>query len=103
MIRDGIKVVADQGAPPETNWPYLEDKFARKPGKRAYRSAKAHQAIRYQRVRQNLADIKACLADGFPFAFGFSVYDGFESDEVASSGKLNYPKPDEGMVGGHAV
>jgi C1A family cysteine protease len=47
--------------------------------------------------------MKSCLADGFPFVFGFTVYESFESDEVAETGKLNMPDPSEMEVGGHAV
>ena len=47
--------------------------------------------------------MKGCLAEGYPFVFGFTVYDAFESDEVAKSGKLNLPKKTEQCVGGHAV
>ena len=47
--------------------------------------------------------MKGCLADGFPFVFGFTVYDSFESAAVARTGVLQMPKPREGVVGGHAV
>jgi C1A family cysteine protease len=47
--------------------------------------------------------MEGCLADGFPFVFGFTVYDSFESAEVARTGGLQMPKPIEGVVGGHAV
>lgn len=47
--------------------------------------------------------MRACLADGYPFVFGFSVYESFESDEVAKSGVPSMPSPDERQVGGHAV
>ena len=47
--------------------------------------------------------MKGCLADGFPFVFGFTVYDSFESSEVANTGVLQMPGPKEGVVGGHAV
>jgi C1A family cysteine protease len=103
MIRDGIKVVAELGAPPEKSWPYVISKFARKPTLTAYRKAKAHQALTYERVFQNLQSMQSCLADGFPFVFGFSVYEGFESKEVAKTGVVNMPSADEGLLGGHAV
>ena len=103
QIRSGIKVVGDQGAPPETIWPYDIGKFTKKPSAKSYREAKKHQAITYERLCQRIDDMRGCLADGFPFAFGFSVYDGFESDEVAKTGQVLYPKPDEQMLGGHAV
>jgi C1A family cysteine protease len=47
--------------------------------------------------------MRACLAEGFPFVFGFSVYDGFESQQMAKTGVLDMPKKGEQMVGGHAV
>ena len=47
--------------------------------------------------------MKGCLAEGFPFVFGFTVYDSFESNAVDKTGKLNMPKKSEKIVGGHAV
>ena len=47
--------------------------------------------------------MKSCLASGFPFIFGFSVYESFESESVAKTGKASLPKKGEKMVGGHAV
>ena len=47
--------------------------------------------------------MKTCLADGFPFVFGFTVYDSFESAAVEKTGVLNMPKPGERQQGGHAV
>jgi hypothetical protein len=38
---------------------------------------------------------KGCLAQGYPFVFGFSVYESFESQEVAKTGKVNMPKKNE--------
>jgi C1A family cysteine protease len=43
------------------------------------------------------------LADGFPFVFGFAVYESFESSSVRRTGVLDLPKPEERMIGGHAV
>jgi C1A family cysteine protease len=47
--------------------------------------------------------MKACLASGYPFVFGFTVYKSFESDAVAHSGKVELPGHRERQVGGHAV
>ena len=103
MLRDGIKSVASNGAPAEKLWPYDIAKFARAPYARVYRAAKTHHAVKYERLCQNLPAIKSCLARGFPFVFGFTVYDGFESDEVTQTGTLNMPAATEGVMGGHAV
>src|SRR3954470_12567921 len=75
MIRDGIKSVSKQGAPHETLWPYVLAKYRTKPAAAAYRDAGKHQALLYQRVRRTLDQFKGCLAAGYPFVFGFSVYD----------------------------
>jgi C1A family cysteine protease len=103
QIRDGVKSVNQQGAPPETDWPYDITKFAEKPPQAAYDDATQHEAILYQRLTPTLGQLKGCLADGFPFVFGFVVYDSFESQEVASSGKVQMPQADEQQIGGHAV
>jgi C1A family cysteine protease len=47
--------------------------------------------------------MRACLADGYPFVFGFTVYTSFLSKAVAQSGVLNMPGPNEQVDGGHAV
>lgn len=47
--------------------------------------------------------MRACLASGFPFVFGFTVYDAFDTPAVAKSGVLNLPKAKERPLGGHAV
>ncbi len=103
MIRDGIKTVNKQGVCPENMWPYNVAMFADKPSSACYANALQHQVLSYQRVDRNLNQMKSCLADGYPFVFGFTVYESFESATVAKTGKLNMPKKGEGAVGGHAV
>lgn len=111
QLRDGIKSVANQGAPPETFWPYdvPEDdsgpgtKFLEDPPASVYDEALKHKAIQYQRLARSLAQMKACLASGYPFVFGFTVYDSFESPLVAKSGIVPMPGASESVLGGHAV
>jgi hypothetical protein len=104
QIRDGMKVVASLGAPPERLWPYDITKFTRKPPAKAYKAALKHKAIAYFRVDQTrLREMLGCLAGGFPFIFGFTVYDGFESAKVVRNGILDMPKRAERVLGGHAV
>ena len=102
MIRDGIKTLAAQGVCPEKEWPYVISTFTKKPSAKCYTDAKKHTIQTYHRIA-SLAEMRACLADGYPFVFGFSVYESFESATVAKSGVLNMPKPGERQVGGHAV
>src|SRR5436305_6823807 len=104
QIRDGVKSVNKQGAPPEDpDWPYDISKFARKPPKKTYDRASQHQAVLYQRLTPTLAQLKGCLASASPFVFGFVVYESFEGSDVASTGQASMPTAGEKQLGGHAV
>jgi C1A family cysteine protease len=59
--------------------------------------------VSYQRVLQTPTQMKGCLASGYPFVFGFSVYESFESPAVTKTGVVPLPSPGESMLGGHAV
>lgn len=100
-IRDGFKTIGKDGVCVESSWKYDIVKFAEKPPARTYKSAERHQAIEYKAVEQNLASLKGCIADGFPFVFGFSVYASFE--RVGKDGIMPYPQYAEQYLGGHAV
>lgn len=103
-IRDGIKVVATQGAPPEETWPYVVENFAQRPPAKAYRRAKENKAIAYFRLdNRNLDELLACLAAGFPFVFGFTAYENFESPRAKKEGVLDLPGKGDRVLGGHAV
>jgi len=103
QIRDGIKSVAQQGDCPETEWPYNLAKFKTKPPAACYTDALKYKVVSYQRVTQSLGQLKGCLAAGWPFVFGFTVYESFESAAVAKTGHAALPKSTESVVGGHAV
>lgn len=103
MLRDGIKSVATYGAPYEAAWPYDPHTFAVKPPPSVWTSASRDKAVKYARVMQVGTQLKGCLAAGYPFVFGFTVYDSFESDEVATTGMVPMPSGDDSVLGGHAV
>jgi C1A family cysteine protease len=103
MIRDGIKSVATQGDCPESEWPYDIAKFTTKPTPTCYKDALQYKAVQYQRLIQNLNQMKGCLASGYPFVFGFTVYESFESQQVAQTGVVPMPGPAEQVLGGHCV
>ncbi|MDJ0313638.1 C1 family peptidase [Arthrobacter sp. H35-D1] len=103
QIRDGIKTVAVLGVCDEALWPYDITKFTDKPPATCYTAAKKQRAIVYSRAGQTLSQLKGCLASGYPIVFGFSVYDSFESAEVASTGVVPMPAATESVLGGHCV
>ena len=88
-------------------WPYVIAKFREKPPAACWDDALLHQALKYERIQDaNLQAMKACLAGGHPFTFGFTVYRQFESKECAKSGLVRLPGRKEsilGAVGGHCV
>ena len=102
MLRDGIKALAAQGVCTEKKWPYVISRFAVKPSAACFTDGKAHRITSYERL-ETLQDMRACLADGYPFVFGFTVYASFESAPVARTGMVPMPQPAEQTLGGHAV
>ncbi len=102
MIRDGIKTLVKLGACPESDWPYNTNKFTQKPSAKAYKDALRYQITAYYRL-VTLDQMKHTLASGYPFVFGFSVYESFESLEVAKTGIVPMPAKGERLLGGHAV
>jgi C1A family cysteine protease len=102
-LRDGAKTLAQMGVCSESLWPFDVSQMAVKPIAAAYREALQHQTMSYWSVAQSASAIEDCLAAGFPIAFGFTVYESFESEQVAKSGILQLPTQSEGVVGGHAV
>jgi C1A family cysteine protease len=103
QIRDGMKSVNHIGACPETDWPYVITKFVQKPPTRAFKDARLGKALSYQRVVQTLDQMKGCLASGLPIVLGISVYESFESQQVAKSGIVPMPANSEKLLGGHAI
>jgi C1A family cysteine protease len=96
-------VVVREGYCPEPEWPYIEHEYAKKPPEKCYRDALKERVTQYLRLSRDLTQFLACLASGFPFVFGFSVYESFESPEVKQTGVVDMPQPLEQFVGGHAV
>src|SRR5437867_5692477 len=71
FIRDGIKSLAKQGVCPEPEWPYKVSRVRRKPSRTCYRTAKKHHILSYHRI-STLEEMRSCLAEGYPFVFGFT-------------------------------
>ncbi len=102
MLRDGIKTLVKLGACLESEWPYDVNKFTIQPTAKDYSDALNYQITSYYRL-SGLNELKHTLSQNYPFVFGFSVYESFESSEVAESGIVPLPAKDEQLVGGHAV
>jgi len=106
IIRDGLKSVGKQGVCPENEWPYDISKFSDKPTQQCYTDALKTKAASYSRVARTLNQMKGCLASGYPFVIGITVYQSFE-DSFWEPGDANIPLPpmpqDGDPLGGHAI
>jgi C1A family cysteine protease len=119
QIRDGIKTVVKVGVCPETMWAYDDTpadpdteqfapgtKAAEKPTPSCFAEAKRFEALAYLRIVQNLQQLCGCLAEGFPFVFGISVYRSFWDDKGTPRTMIPLPSRTElaaQPVGGHAI
>lgn len=101
-LRDGIRTLNHTGVCLETKWPYVVSDFKKKPTKTCYNEAKKHKIKSYQRL-ETIDDMKGCLADGYPFVFGFRIYESFMTDKVRKTGEVPMPGKAEVTDDGHAV
>jgi C1A family cysteine protease len=105
MIRDGMKSIGagDKGVGlcSEWRWPYIISRFTTKPCKKCYEVAVKDQALQYMTLEQVPSQLKACIADGYPFVFGFAVYSSFM--DIEPDGIMKMPQYNDNLEGGHAV
>ena len=106
-IKDAVYQIGSyddaHGTCTEELWPYDITKFTVKPTDECYTNAKLHHVVKAERIQQDLTDLKQSLLDGYPVIFGFQVYESFETEAVAKTGKMPMPAPGEKLLGGHGV
>jgi C1A family cysteine protease len=90
QIRDGIRVVETLGVCPEQQWPYDatkadpdDGKFPKdsravvKPPAVIYKDAYPYRTVVANSVEPRIDQLRGCLAEEYPFIFGFTVYPSF--------------------------
>lgn len=106
-VRAAVKALRLFGACPEDYWPYEQQRFDEEPPPFCYAFAQHYRTLRYYRLPERIRDLRQSLAQGIPFAFGFTCYESI--DDVWSdpqdrhAGLIPYPENNEAVVGGHAV
>lgn len=103
QIKDGMAILHDHGVCQESDWPYDVTKFKLPPPPNAYTDATKFKVNSYFAVRNNMNEVKSCLAQGYPVVIGMEVFKQFESPEAASTGIIRVPARNESPLGGHAV
>ncbi len=102
MLRTGLKSLRKTGVCLEDLWPYVIERFTERPPETCYQAALDCRVQAYQRLG-SLAEMKACLAGGLPFVYGFAVYAHVMEAATARTGRIRLPCRNERMLGGHAV
>lgn len=101
--RSLFRVLQVTGAAPESMWPFEpENRLFEEPGDEVYEAAGNHTIDTYSRLDSRL-DYLQCLASGYPFILGFTVFESLDSEPVAKSGVLPMPMKGDQELGGHAV
>jgi C1A family cysteine protease len=106
--RDGFKAARNFGVLPESDWPYTDDKsdphFSGDPREDA-KWASDHWVLddKYKAVRRSQLDFKAVLSNRQTIAFGFRVPASFESPDMARTGIMADPDPNDLTSDGHEV
>ena len=99
-IRDTVKSIA-KGVCNETTWPYNITMFQERSSWMAYGEATGNIVSKYEKLRPDVHQFRACLKDNCPFVFRFKVYERFGFTHI--SGVMPMPIPNEEVVGEHAV
>lgn len=102
MIRDAVKLLAADGICGEEDWPYLTANFAVKPPFQSYIKAREHRIQSYHAL-ETMEDMLNCIADGYGFVCGISVYSSIDDAVVVKTGKVPVPGKDDKFLGGHAI
>ena len=109
QVRDALKVLA-RGVPPEVFDPYSDANpgpFQKAPSSAAVAAATSH-AVQYLAVQSGVPGphpVRTCLAQGYPFTFGFQVPNALESEAMATGAQklLSLPKAADLSGEGHGV
>ena len=91
-LRDSLKALNRWGVCHEGLWPYKESKFADVPPPASYADAEGHKITKFERLDQDKHQLRACLKEGFPFAFACNLYWSFD---IGDDGIMPLPSYEE--------
>lgn len=101
---DAFKDGHQYGVGKESDWPYIISKFKLEPSEEYLASRANHKLLKYWHPAPGQRNFQKVLSNNQTIAFGFVVYESFESEQVAETGIMPVPDPDrERQLGGHEV
>lgn len=91
-IPSAVESLAKQGCCKEQLLPYTADKVNEKPSPKCYAQASLYRIKQAVELEANLDEMKACLAEGYPFVFGLQLFQSFSEAEL-NGGFVTTPNP----------
>lgn len=102
-ITDVLKGFLKYGLCDQSVAPYNDYSIFHSPSAKAYSYAKALKDVKYKRLPNTAYALKSALAQGLPIFAGVAVYESFQTPQTAQNGFIPMPKPNEMLLGGHAI
>ncbi|CAF1252449.1 unnamed protein product [Rotaria sp. Silwood1] len=93
-ITSGIAGLKEYGCCKEEQFPYDINKINEQPPAYCYAEAVNYRITNGMKLNVDLYEMKACLAQGYPFAFGLATFQSF-ADAETNGGIVSMPKPEE--------
>jgi hypothetical protein len=93
-MTDAIEALEEFGVCLESIWPYDISNVNARPNDQAYQQAVQHKINEAFQVNVDLNEMKSCLAQGFPIAFGLKLFSSF--DKAAQTGVVPMPNTSDG-------
>lgn len=94
-LRNSIKALNRRGVCAESDWPYDLTMSHIEPPQCCYRSAKDNNLSKYERLRQDMDQFRACLSEECPFVFGFKLFYSFNNSNNKRHGLMPMPTDEE--------
>ena len=105
-IPNAIEALAEFGCCKEELFPFDITNVNHKPPEKCYEDAKNYRIKEGMQLRGDLDEMKACLAQGYPFVFGLALFNSFIEAET-NGGRVPMPVRDDNMgkefIGDHAM
>ena len=77
----------------ESVWPFKKPQLNQRPSDEAYQQGAEHKIIDSLKLNIDLCEMKSCLARGFPFVFGITIYPSF--GQADATGVVPMPNASE--------
>ena len=94
-LRNAIKALNRKGVCYESDWPYDLSMSHVEPPLRCYAIAKDNNLCKYERLKQDINQFRACLKEESPFVFGFKLFDSFNCPANKKYGLMPMPTQEE--------